>query len=159
MSIQAFRSAGIVRLAERVVRCYFEHRMATYAAALAYRGLFPFSSERVPDQLKPGVEQGKGHMEPLEKMVEQAEKQAGGDLLIFGLAAALWGVSAVANTLADYGVTYGSLGAAVGLLVYLDLSASIVLAGAELNAAIHHSAADRTTGAKTSEQERDIPPT
>src|SRR5215211_6746233 len=121
MTIQALRTTGIVRLAERVVRNFFGHGMATYAAALAYRGLFglfPFvlivvvlvgilgppnsmdriveevksqSSEQVPDQLKPVVEQGKGQIEPLEKMVEQAEKQAGGDLLIFGIAAALWG--------------------------------------------------------------------
>jgi len=56
-------------------------------------------------------------------------------------------------------VTYGSLGAAVGLLVYLDLSASIVLAGAELNAAIHHAAAERTPAVRTPDQGRETPPT
>ena len=40
---------------------------------------------------------------------------------------------------ADRGLTYGSLGTAVGLLVYLYLSASVVLMGAEINAAIYHS--------------------
>jgi membrane protein len=36
---------------------------------------------------------------------------------------------------ADRGLTYGSLGTAVGLLVYLYLSASMMLLGAEINAA------------------------
>jgi membrane protein len=39
---------------------------------------------------------------------------------------------------ADRGLTYGSLGTAVGLLVYLYLSASVVLLGAEINAAVNH---------------------
>ena len=55
-----------------------------------------------------------------------------------------WAITSVGFSIylakfADFGVTYGSLGAAVGLLVYLNLSASIVLAGAELNAAMHPS--------------------
>jgi membrane protein len=36
------------------------------------------------------------------------------------------------------GLTYGSLGTAVGLLVYLYLSALVVLLGAEINAAVYH---------------------
>ena len=41
---------------------------------------------------------------------------------------------------ADRGLTYGSLGTAVGLLVYLYLSALVVLLlGAEINAAVYHS--------------------
>ena len=43
---------------------------------------------------------------------------------------------------ADRGLTYGSLGTAVGLLVYLYLSASVVLLGAEINAAIWQSVPD-----------------
>jgi membrane protein len=39
---------------------------------------------------------------------------------------------------ADRGLTYGSLGTAVGLLVYLYLSALVVLLGAEINAAVYH---------------------
>jgi membrane protein len=38
---------------------------------------------------------------------------------------------------ADRGLTYGSLGTAVGLLVYLYISAWVVLLGAEINAAVY----------------------
>ena len=283
---------GVIELGERSVRNFFEHRMTTYAAALAYRGLFglfPFvlilvvltsalgmsafiersfeqqSKQNVPQQLEPVVEQGREQIQPLERMIEQAEKQARGELLIFGVGVALWSISALAHTLtdafnvayetsetrhglkrflfswafgpvlalvvlfsiglmlvgprlieritevvgldevfvllwgwlrfpvalsllavvlslvyrfgpdarvrfrsvrlgaalavllwaissvgfsfylanfADYGVTYGSLGAAVGLLFYLYLSASVVLLGAEVNATIYHAASD-----------------
>jgi membrane protein len=43
---------------------------------------------------------------------------------------------------ADRGLTYGSLGTAVGLLVYLYISAFVVLLGAEVNAAIWQSVPD-----------------
>jgi membrane protein len=68
------------------------------------------------------------------------------------LSVVLWAISSVGFSIylanfADYGVTYGSIGAAVGLLFYLYLCASVVLLGAELNAAIHQSLSDnRTTG-------------
>jgi membrane protein len=279
---------GIIEVVERVAASYFEHRMATYAAALAYRGLFglfPFvlllvvlvgifaspdafgqlvseiksqASEQIPQQLKPVIEQGREQIKPLEDMAMRAQKQVDGELLAVGVVVALWSVSAFASTLADafntvyefterrswwkaqalslstgpivavvvivalvslvlgtkviesvaealglrafsvlflawihypvmlavlwaalsfvyryspavtlpfrsvvpgaalavvawaitsvgfsiylatfadFGVTYGSIGAAVGLLIYLNLSASIILAGAELNAA------------------------
>src|ERR671918_401065 len=219
------------------------------------------SSRYVPQQLEPVVEPAREQIQPLLAMIERAEKQAGGNLLYFGVGVALWSVSAVARTLteafnvayqvdetrrwwkqlalslafgpilalvvivsvalmligpqlvgsiadvvnldevfvrlwgwmrfpvalillavvlsvvyhfgpnarqrfrsvvpgaalcvvlwaissvgfsiylanfADYGVTYGSIGAAVGLLLYLYLCASVVLLGAELNAAIYH---------------------
>jgi membrane protein len=56
---------------------------------------------------------------------------------------------------ADRGLTYGSLGTAVGLLVYLYLSASVMLLGAEINAAIWQSVADMAeqTGKPASEDE------
>jgi len=279
---------GIIEVGKRSIRTFFEHPMSTYAAALAYRGLFglfPFvlilvvladalgladflkgaidqasaeASQHVPEQLE--------QIQPLQRMIEQAEEQAGGELLVFGVALALWSISALAGTLAeafnaayevpetrrwwkvsalslafgpilalivivsiglmlvgpdlveriaelvgldevfvslwewlrfpialsllamvlslvyrfvpnarqrfrsvvlgaalavvlwaitsvgfsfylanfaDYGVTYGSLGAAVGLLYYLYLSASVVLLGAEVNAAIYHAAQNR----------------
>jgi membrane protein len=284
--------AGIIELGYRSIRKFFEHPTSTYAAALAYRGLFglfPFvlilvvlasalgladfieqahlqSSRQVPHQLEPVVEQSREQIQPLERMIQQAQKQAGGELLIFGIAVALWSTSALARTLteafntayevpetrpgwkryalslafgpilalmvivsvgmmligprlierlaelvgldevfvflwgwlrfpvalfllavvvslvyrygpdakqrfrsvglgaalavvlwaissvgfsfylanfADYGVTYWSLGAAVGLLLYLYLSASVVLLGAEVNAAIYHALPDR----------------
>lgn len=291
----------MIELGERSVRnFFFEHPMATYAAALAYRGLFglfPFvlivvvlagalglagfleramdqasagPPEYVPPQLEPVVEQGREHLEPLQRMVEQAQRQARGGLLFFGVALALWSTSALAGTLtealnaayevgetrrwwkvtalslafgpvlallvivsvalmligpqlvervtelvgldgvfvalwgwlrfpvallllgvvlslvyrfgpnaegqrfryvgvgaalavvswavlsvgfsfylanfADYGVTYGSLGAAVGLLLYLYLCASVVLFGAEVNAAVYNAAAMEMKG-------------
>ena len=286
---------GIVEFGQLLTRKFFEHRMSTYAAALAYRGLFglfPFvlilvvlagvlslsafvdqldkqtasqAYQDIPQQLEPMVERGRGQIQPLEKMIEQAEEQAGGELLILGIAFALWSTSALARTLteafntayevtetrpgwkrfalslafgpvlalmvivsvglmligprligrmaemmgldeifvllwgwlrfpvalfllaavlslvyrygpdarqrfrsvglgaalavilwaissvgfsfylanfADYGVTYGSLGAAVGLLFYLYLSASVVLLGAEVNAAMDQAVTD-----------------
>ena len=296
MSVLKQVRTGIIGPLVRTVRAFFfEHPMATYAAALAYRGLFglfPFvfilvvllgalgipdffdramdqaraqSSQYVPQQLEPVVEPAREQVQPLVGMIERAEEQAGGKLLLFAVAVALWSVSAVARTLteafnvayqvtetrrwwrqlalslafgpvlalvvivsialmligpqlvgsiaelvgldevfvrlwgwlrfpvallllatvlsvvyrlgpnasqrfrsvvpgaalcvvlwaissvgfsfylanfANYGVTYGSLGAAVGLLFYLYLCASVVLFGAEFNAAISHPITD-----------------
>jgi membrane protein len=287
---------GIIDLGYRSIRKFFEHPMSTYAAALAYRGLFglfPFllilvvlvgalgfpdffaramdharseSSQHVPEQLEPVVERSREQIQPLVRMLEQAQKQAKGELLFFGVALALWSVSAVARTLteafnsaydvpetrpwwkmlllslafgpilalmvivsvglmligpqaveqvaqvvgldelfvllwgwlrfpvaffllaivlsvvyrygpdhrqrfrsvvpgvaltvvlwvitsvglsfylanfANYGIAYGSLGTAVGLLLYFNLTASVVLLGAEVNATIYHAAPNR----------------
>src|SRR5215207_9006615 len=122
---------GAVELGERSVRNFFEHRMTTYAAALAYRGLFglfPFvlilvvlasalcladfidrsfeqtqsqSKQHVPQQLEPAVEQGREQIQRLERMIEQAERQSEGELLIFGVGVALWSTSALARTLTE----------------------------------------------------------
>jgi membrane protein len=105
--------------------------MGTYAAALAYRGLFalfPFmpllvvlvgafgppdavnrvvaevkaqSAEQVPQQLEPVVKQGRDQIEPLGDMAKRAQKRAEGGLLLFAAALALWSVSALQGTLAD----------------------------------------------------------
>ena len=46
-----------------------------------------------------------------------------------------------------YNATYGSLGAAAGLMMWLWISATVVLLGAELNAEIEHQTArDSTVG-------------
>jgi membrane protein len=129
---------AILELGERSIRAFFfEHPMATYAAALAYRGLFglfPFvlilvilvgalgfpdffdramdqaraqSSRYVPQQLEPVVEPAREQVKPLLGMIERAEKQAGGKLLFFGVAVALWSVSTVARTLTEaFNVAY-----------------------------------------------------
>src|SRR5215210_3188379 len=112
---------GAIReLGERSIRAFFfEHPMATYAAALAYRGLFglfPFvlilvvlvgalgipdffdramdqaraqSSRYIPQQLEPVVEPAREQIKPLVGMIERAEQQAGGKLLFSGVAFAL----------------------------------------------------------------------
>lgn len=51
------------------------------------------------------------------------------------------GFSIALATVLDYGATYGSFGAAIGLLVYFYFSATIMLLGAELNAALREDAA------------------
>ena len=52
------------------------------------------------------------------------------------------GFSVYVACFADYGATYGSLGAAIGLLFYLYLSAAVVLVGAEVNAVVSGRARD-----------------
>jgi membrane protein len=52
------------------------------------------------------------------------------------------------SNLADYNKTYGSLGAVIGLLIWMWLCATSILIGAELNAEMEHQTAkDTTTGA------------
>jgi membrane protein len=47
----------------------------------------------------------------------------------------------------DYNATYGSLGAVIGLMMWIWLSISVILVGAELNAEVEHQTArDTTTG-------------
>ncbi|HKR89128.1 MAG TPA: YihY/virulence factor BrkB family protein [Phenylobacterium sp.] len=56
--------------------------------------------------------------------------------------------SAYVSGFAHYDQTYGSLGAAIGFMVWIYLSMVVVLAGAELNAEIEHqTTVDTTTGA------------
>jgi membrane protein len=127
---------GIVELGRRsILSFFFEHPMATYSAALAYRGLFglfPFllilvmlvgaigfpdlferaadntqEYRRVPGQLEPVVDPAREQIQPLLGMLERAEERAGSKLLIFGVGIALWSVSAVARTLTEaFNVAY-----------------------------------------------------
>ncbi|HVX79225.1 MAG TPA: YihY/virulence factor BrkB family protein [Bradyrhizobium sp.] len=64
-------------------------------------------------------------------------------LWIVGSALLSWYLSNFGN----YSATYGSLGAAIGLMTWMWMSAIIVLCGAELNSEIEHQTAyDSTTG-------------
>jgi len=69
-----------------------------------------------------------------------------------GFAAVAWiggslGFSWYVNHVAHYDATYGSLGAAVGFMMWIWFSVMVVLIGAELNAEIEHQTAlDSTTG-------------
>ncbi len=127
---------GIIELGRRsILSFFFEHPMATYSAALAYRGLFglfPFllilvllvgaiglpdlfgrtaedaqQYRQVPGQLEPVVEPAREQLQPLLGMLERAEERAGKELLFFGVGIALWSVSAVARTLTEaFNVAY-----------------------------------------------------
>lgn len=67
-----------------------------------------------------------------------------------GLATLVWLVTAIAFTrylenFADYNATYGSLGAAVGFMFWVWVSAVILIVGAELNAEMEHQTKKDTT--------------
>jgi membrane protein len=69
-----------------------------------------------------------------------------------GFAAVAWLVGSallswyLAN-FANYDATYGSLGAAIGMMIWMWISAIVILLGAELNSEIEHQTArDSTTG-------------
>jgi membrane protein len=69
-----------------------------------------------------------------------------GVILFWIAASALF--SAYVGAFAHYDKTYGSLGAAIGFMMWIYLSAIVLLAGAELNAEIEHqTTVDTTTGA------------
>lgn len=58
------------------------------------------------------------------------------------------GFSYYLQNFADYNATYGSLGAVIGFMIWVWLSISILIVGAELNAEMEHqTAVDSTTGA------------
>ncbi len=64
-----------------------------------------------------------------------------------GFAATTLGFGVYAAKLGNYNATYGALGAVVVLLLWLYLSAYVLLLGAELNAELEHQTAhDTTTG-------------
>jgi membrane protein len=48
---------------------------------------------------------------------------------------------------ANYDATYGSLGAAIGMMIWMWMSSIVILLGAELNSEVEHQTArDSTTG-------------
>jgi membrane protein len=47
---------------------------------------------------------------------------------------------------ADYGATYGSVGAAIGLLLYLYITAFVVLLAGEINATVSRSQEEQDLG-------------
>jgi membrane protein len=61
----------------------------------------------------------------------------GAVVAVIAWALALLGFSFYLSNFADYGAVYGSLGAAVALLVYLYISAATLLLGAEVNEAVY----------------------
>jgi uncharacterized BrkB/YihY/UPF0761 family membrane protein len=63
------------------------------------------------------------------------------------LAVSLWALASLAFALGlllfpDYGAVYGSLGAAISLLLYLYVSAAALLLGAEVNAAVRRGSSE-----------------
>ncbi|ODN71786.1 YihY/virulence factor BrkB family protein [Methylobrevis pamukkalensis] len=70
-----------------------------------------------------------------------------------GLATLVWvaasaGFSYYLQNFADYNATYGSLGAVIGMMLWIWISVLIVIVGAEINAEMEHQTArDTTTGA------------
>jgi membrane protein len=72
---------------------------------------------------------------------------AGALFATLGLVGASIGFARYTASLGNYNATYGSLGAVVVLLLWLYISAYVLLLGAELNAEIEHqTAVDTTTG-------------
>ncbi len=75
------------------------------------------------------------------------------------LAVALWALASLAfafglTLFPDYGAVYGSLGVAISLLLYLYVSASAVLLGAEVNAAMLRESLDAARSARDTQTSR-----
>jgi membrane protein len=62
-----------------------------------------------------------------------------------GLLVASMLLSFYLSNFANYNETYGSLGAVIGLMMWLWISAMVILIGAELNAELEHQTAEDTT--------------
>jgi membrane protein len=121
----------IVEVGRRSVQSFFDHRMATYAEQLSYRGIFGFfpfiilifallavlrvdvvfdrlieaamgvQPQQIPEPLEPVAEEGKAQASFLRPLIQQAREQAGGGLLSFGIVISLWSVAAVTFTLME----------------------------------------------------------
>lgn len=124
------RGLGMLELGKRTVHAFTGHRMTTYAAALAYRGLFAlfpiillvvlflgvFDFTGLFDQISQSARQEQGQQLPgvlgpdeakdpalqwLAGLVEAARKETGGGLVSFGVAASLYSVYVAARTLSQ----------------------------------------------------------
>ncbi len=71
----------------------------------------------------------------------QCRQHAGGS----GLACELDWLSWYLEKFADYNATYGSLGAGIGMMMWMWISAIVILLGAELNSEIEHQTAEDST--------------
>ena len=70
-----------------------------------------------------------------------------GELAVFGIALVSVVFSWYAANFSNYNATYGSLGALIGFLTWMWLSAAVVIAGAELDSELEHQTRrDSTTG-------------
>jgi membrane protein len=122
---------GIIELGRHSVKSFFEHRMAIYAEQLSYRGIFGFfpfiilvfallavlrvdavfdrlveaamgvPPHEIPEPLEPVAEEGRAQAAFLRPLIQQAQEQAGGGLLSFGIVVSLWSVAAVTFTLTE----------------------------------------------------------
>jgi membrane protein len=122
---------GIIELGRHSVKSFFEHRMAIYAEQLSYRGIFGFfpfiilvfallavlrvdvvfdrlieaatgvPPQQIPEPIEPVAEEGRNQAAFLGPLIEQAQEQAGGGLLSFGIVVSLWSVAAVTFTLTE----------------------------------------------------------
>ena len=122
---------GIVELGKRSVTRFFDHRMPIYAEQLSYRGIFGFfpfiilvfallavlrvdavfdwlveaamgvPPHEIPEPLEPVAKEGRAQAAFLRPLIQQAQEQAGGGLLSFGLVISLWSVAAVTFTLTE----------------------------------------------------------
>jgi len=71
----------------------------------------------------------------------------GATLCVVALGITSIGFSFYVGNFSDYNATYGSLGALIGLLTWMWISVTLVIAGAELNSEVEHQTArDSTTG-------------
>jgi membrane protein len=79
----------------------------------------------------------------------------GAVLAVIVWVAASFGFSYYVSNFANYSATYGSLGAVIVLLLYIFISAAVLLFGAEVNAEIYQQFGDgKDSGEKTQEKEK-----
>ncbi len=79
----------------------------------------------------------------------------GAVLAVIVWVSASFGFSYYVSNFANYSATYGSLGAVIVLLLYIFISAAVLLFGAEVNAEIYQQFGDGDdSGEKTQEKEK-----